>query len=80
MLKVLFLTIVLMSFAVLLIGLKIFFNKLLFNKQGKFPITSVGHNPEMKKLGISCVKHDEIKCFTKTKKGIDTNGTGCSCG
>ena len=80
MFKVLFLTIILMTFVVLLIGLKIFFNKLLFNKQGKFPVTSVGHNPDMKKLGISCVKHDEIKCFSKAKKGISTEGTGCSCG
>ena len=79
MLKVLLISIVLISFAVLLIGLKIFFNKLFFNKQGKFPITSVGHNPEMKKLGITCVKHDELKCFSKTKNGIKVEGTGCSC-
>jgi len=80
MLKVLLITIVLMTVATLLIGLKIFFNKILFNKQGKFPITSVGHNPEMKKLGITCVKHDELKCYSKTKKGIENKGTGCSCG
>ena len=80
MIKVLLIAIILISIAILLMGVKIFFNKLLFNKQGKFPVTSVGHNPEMKKLGISCVKHDEIKCFSKAKKGIDNNGTGCSCG
>ena len=80
MIKVLLITIILVAIAILLMGIKIFFNKLLFNKQGKFPVTSVGHNPEMKKLGISCVKHDEIKCFTKSKNGLENNATGCSCG
>jgi hypothetical protein len=79
MLKILLLSIVLMALVVLLMGIRIFFNKIFFNKQGKFPITAVGHNPEMKKLGISCVKHDEIKCFTNAKKGIESNRTGCSC-
>jgi len=80
MLKVFIISLVLIAIAVLLMGIRIFFNKLLFNKQGKFPVTSVGHNPEMKKLGISCVKHDELSCYSKNKKGIQTSGTGCSCG
>lgn len=50
---------------------------ILIKKNGKFPAYQVGHNKDMKKLGISCVKHEEIKCFKKLKKGEE----GCgSCG
>lgn len=80
MLKVFIISLVLVAIAVLLMGIRIFFNKLLFNKQGKFPITAIGHNPEMKKLGISCVKHDELSCYSKKQKGIETTASGCSCG
>ena len=80
MIKVLLISIVLIAISVLLMGIRIFFNKLFFNKQGKFPITAIGHNPEMKKLGISCVKHDELSCYSKNKKGMETTSSGCSCG
>ncbi len=30
--------------------------------KGKFPDTHVGHNPEMKKLGISCAKNEDALC------------------
>jgi len=80
MIKVFLLAVILVALAALLLGIKIFFSKLLFQKEGKFPITSVGHNPEMRKIGITCVKHEEIKCHTKAKKGIENNGKGCSCG
>ena len=30
--------------------------------KGKFPDTHVGHNLEMKKLGITCAKQDETFC------------------
>ncbi len=69
-----------MTAVLLLLGLKIFFNKLLFNKIGKFPITAIGHNPEMKKIGVSCAKHDEIKCYTRSKNGLENKSTGSSCG
>lgn len=35
---------------------------ILLKKNGKFPVTSVGRNKEMRKRGISCVKNDEIFC------------------
>ena len=41
---------------------------ILFKKDGKFPAYQVGHNKDMKKLGITCVKHDEYKCFRNLKK------------
>lgn len=42
--------------------------KLLFQKDGKFAEFRVGHNKDMRKKGISCVKTEEVKCFKKMKK------------
>jgi len=36
--------------------------------KGKFPVTSVGHNKEMRKRGISCYKCDEMKRCRKIKR------------
>lgn len=41
--------------------------KILFHKTHKFPETSAGHNKELRKRGVSCPKHDEIKCWGKKK-------------
>ena len=30
--------------------------------KGKFPDTHVGHNPNMKKMGITCAKNEESLC------------------
>ena len=46
--------------------------KALFVKEGRFPETSIGKNREMRKLGITCAKHDEMRCYK------DGNG-GCAC-
>ena len=54
--------IVLLALVVLLLGLKIF-----FHKSHKFPETSVGHNPEMRKRGLSCARATEIRELTKNK-------------
>ncbi len=80
-LKLLAISLVLVSLAVLGLGLNI-----LLRKNGKFPVTSVGHNPEMKKRGLSCAKQEEIRMW---KKQIATPGavsgstpggcTGCNC-
>jgi hypothetical protein len=69
-LKVLIITVVLVALA--FAGLAI---SILLKKGGKFPQSSIGKNKEMHKRGITCVKHDEIKCHNQMK-----NGTGCSCG
>ena len=34
--------------------------------KGKFPDTHVGHNAEMKKMGITCVKSDSAFCQGRT--------------
>lgn len=43
--------------------------KILIKEKGRFPQYMIGHNKEMSKLGITCVKHDEYKCHRKGKKG-----------
>ncbi|MCK5536014.1 MAG: hypothetical protein KAI79_04260 [Bacteroidales bacterium] len=79
MIKLLLITIVLLAISLVLLGTRILLGKLVFNKAGKFPITSVGHNPEMKKIGISCAKHDEIKCFKKMQGDIYDSNSNCGC-
>ena len=41
------------------------FLNIIIRKNGKFPAYRVGHNKDMKKMGISCVKTEEIKCHKK---------------
>jgi len=35
--------------------------------KGKFPETHIGHNSEMKKLGITCAKNDSQLCQGRSK-------------
>jgi hypothetical protein len=63
-LSLLIITVVMLSIAMLGMMLKI-----LVRKKGKFPEYRVGHNRDMHKLGISCVKRDEIKCHQEMLKG-----------
>ncbi len=63
-LKILIITLVLLSLAMLGMALNI-----LVKKKGKFPAYRVGHNRDMHKAGITCVKHDEIRCHNKKLKG-----------
>jgi len=44
--------------------------------KGKFPDTHVGHNAEMKKLGITCAKHDGAFCQGRTN--TESSCQGCS--
>jgi len=37
---------------------------MLIKKSGKFPDTHVGHNKEMKKLGIGCAKTLDVGCHS----------------
>ena len=69
-LNILILSFILISLAMLGMGLNI-----LVLKKGRFPAYRVGHNRDMHKLGISCVKHEEIKCHNKHLKGKGC--TGC---
>jgi len=51
--QVLIITIVLVAIAGVLMATSLLFNKLLFNKEGRFPNTSIGHNPNMQKIGVT---------------------------
>ncbi len=41
--------------------------KIIFHKTHKFPETSAGHNKAMRKQGINCPRHEEIKQWNKNK-------------
>ncbi|MCD6347673.1 MAG: hypothetical protein J7L96_09665 [Bacteroidales bacterium] len=87
LLNLLIISLILISLSV--IGLA--FN-IIFKKNGKFPVTSIGHNPEMRKRKIACAKTEELKLFDLNKKILatkedrqisesDLSGcAGCSCG
>jgi hypothetical protein len=55
---------------------------ILVRKNGKFPETEVGKNQHMRKLGITCVKQDEIRRNKpKQEKEAAMDCSGCSgCG
>lgn len=81
-LPVLLISIGIIAIAFVGLGVSIF-----FRKNGKFPETGVGHNPEMKKRGITCARSDEIKMFnlqrdiasTKSQgHPMDVGHTGCA--
>lgn len=63
MLRVLLAAVVFVGIAVLGLGFNIF-----FRKGGKFPDTEISRNPAMKKLGISCVKEEELERLGRGKK------------
>lgn len=52
--KLLLLTIVLLAFAILLMGVKVF-----FKKGGRFPSGHVSDSPALRKKGIGCSMDDE---------------------
>ena len=68
-LNILIISIVLLSLAMLGLGLN-----MLVKKKGKFPAYRVGHNPEMRKIGITCVKHEESRCHNKQIREEDCAG------
>jgi len=70
--NILLLSIVLISLSTF--GLAI---NILFKKKGKFPAYRVGHNSDMAKLGIKCVKHEEIRCHKKMLKARENDCAGC---
>ena len=68
-LNILLLSIVLLSLAMLGLALNI-----LIKKNGRFPAYRVGHNRDMKKLGITCVKHEELRCHNQRMKEKSCDG------
>ena len=71
--EVLLLVLGLMSLAILAMGFNVFFRK---NK--KFPQSSIGGNKDMRKLGLKCAKHEEIKCRRDIDRRTDlVDCSGC---
>lgn len=58
--------VIVLAIALILMGVRI-----LFHKSHKFPETSAGHNKEMRKRGITCPRHEEIKCWSKKNQSPD---------
>ncbi|MEA1898247.1 MAG: hypothetical protein U9N53_11375 [Bacteroidota bacterium] len=71
-----FLTVLILS--VFLVGLSLagMAIKLLVLKNGRFPVTTVGGNIHLKKKGISCPKHEELREHRNNKKGSPCTGCG----
>ncbi len=71
-LSLLIISMILLSLAMLGMMLNI-----LVKKKGKFPEYRVGHNRQLNKKGIKCVKHEELRCHQDRLR----NSEGCSgCG
>ncbi len=71
-LNIVLLSIILIALSMLGMGLNI-----LVKKGGKFPAYQVGHNKDMARLGIKCVKHEEIRCNKAQLKGKQIDCAGC---
>jgi hypothetical protein len=56
MLFIVFLSLVLILFSVLLLGIRVF-----FTKNGRFPNTHIGDNKELRKRGIHCARTQDAQ-------------------
>jgi hypothetical protein len=63
-----FLNILLLSFVLISISMLGMALNILVKKRGKFPAYRVGHNKDMARLGLKCVKHEEIRCHKARMK------------
>ena len=70
--NILLITVFLLGLSMLGLALNI-----LIKKKGKFPAYRVGHNSDMAKLGIKCVKHEEIRCHKKQLQARENDCAGC---
>jgi hypothetical protein len=69
--KLLIICLVLTAVAVAGLGIR-----MLLIKDSSFPDTHVGHNPEMRKRGISCAQNEDMGCLP----GNDDICCSCSTG
>ena len=52
---------------------------IIFRKDGKFPETEIESNREMKKLGIKCIKAEEMALHRKNSQDTPScDGEGCT--
>lgn len=69
--QMLTLKLILVAAAILGIALLGMAVRIIFHKSHKFPETSAGHNKELRKRGVTCPRHEEIKCWGKSGKNTD---------
>jgi len=73
-----FLQLIILTSILLAIIMLIMCVKIIFKKNGKFPNSSVEANPALRKMGITCPKAEEIRCFKGLKDGDMSACAGCS--
>jgi len=74
LLKMILITVVLLGLAFLGLGIQIF-----FSKRRKFPEYEVGHNREMAKRKIRCMKAEQVLIDKKLKDSGGPEGICTSC-
>ncbi len=75
-----FLKLLLLSIGLLSIAMLGFSINILVKKKGAFPETRVGHNSEMRKRKIYCIKTEQLridKGLDIKSKHVSTNCDGC---
>ena len=70
--NILLISFILIGFSFLGMALNI-----LVKKKGKFPAYRVGHNKDMARMGVKCVKHEELKCHKEMLKKRESDCAGC---
>ncbi len=68
-----FLKLLLLSFVIVGMSLVAMSFRLLFSRKASFPVTEIGKNPQMKKLGIRCPRAEEALI----RKGKPSDFAGC---
>ena len=69
-----FLNILMISFILLCLAVAGMVLGILAKKKGRFPAYRVGHNRNMHKMGINCVKDEEIRCHNRKLQKKDCEG------
>lgn len=67
-LKLLIITIIIVAVCFIAIGIQVWI-------KGKFPETEVGHNENMRKMGLCCAKEEEMRLWKN-----QNNNESASCG
>jgi hypothetical protein len=72
---IMFIKLLIISALILLLIIALLGIRMLIKPGGRFPETHVGHNREMKKLGIKCAQHQEMGC-----NPVEGSGACLTCG
>lgn len=70
-----FIKLLIISALILLLVFALLGIRMLIKPGGRFPETHVGHNKDMKKLGIRCAQHQDLGC-----NPLESSGSCTTCG